>query len=100
MTAIGGQPARAQHDMSRMSNAAVMLPLGIPFTRLGSATSWLPDSSPMHAHHFTVGDWSLMLHGAMNGQYDHQNGFRGAEQVGLIDWEMLMAAHRLAGGLG
>jgi hypothetical protein len=53
----------------------------------------------MRAHHFTVGDWSLMLHGTANVQYDHQNGFRGDEQVGLIDWEMLTAAHSLAGGL-
>src|SRR5439155_6105122 len=30
-------------------------PLGIPETRLGSGTSWLPDSSPMHASHFTLG---------------------------------------------
>src|SRR5213076_757292 len=29
-------------------------PLGIPETRLGSGTSWLPDSSPMHASHFTL----------------------------------------------
>ena len=40
-----------------------------------------------------------MLHGAANVQYDHQNGFRGDEQLGLIDWEMLMAARPVAGGL-
>ena len=53
----------------------------------------------MRAHHFAVGDWSLMLHGAANAQYDHQNGFRGDQQFGLIDWEMLMAARPLGGGL-
>jgi len=98
-TTVAGRGARAQHDMSRMTTNGPSLPIGIPFSRVGSATSWLPDSSPMRAHHFTVGDWSLMVHGAANVQYDHQNGFRGDRQFGLIDWEMLMAAHPLAGGL-
>jgi len=40
-----------------------------------------------------------MLHGAANAQFDHQNGFRGDQKFGLIDWEMLMAARPLAGGL-
>jgi len=92
-------PALAQHDMSHMMTSEPTLPLGIPLARVGSATSWLPDSSPMRAHHFAVGDWALMLHGAANAQYDHQDGFRGDEQLGLIDWEMLMAAHPLGGGL-
>ena len=38
-------------------------PLGIPETRMGSGTSWLPDDSPMHAAHFMLGRWALMLHG-------------------------------------
>jgi len=53
----------------------------------------------MHGHHFSAGAWSLMVHGAANAQFDHQNGFRGDRQLGLIDWEMLMAARPLAGGL-
>ena len=88
-----------QHDMHSMPGMQLTLPLGIPIARMGSATSWLPDSSPMRAHHFTAGDWSLMLHGAVYGQYDHQNGFRGAAEFGMIDWEMLMAARPLGGGL-
>jgi hypothetical protein len=99
ITAVVGVRARAQHDMAHMPATAPSLPLGIPLSRVGSATSWLPDSAPMRARHFTVGDWSLMLHGAANVQYDHQNGFRGDRQFGLIDWEMLMAARPLAGGL-
>lgn len=97
--ALTGERVDAQHDMSHMTSTTPSLPLGVPLSRVGSATSWLPDSSPMHAHHFSVGNWSLMLHGAANVQYDHQNGFRGDEQFGLIDWEMLMAARPLAGGL-
>ena len=98
-TTIAAPRARAQHDMSHMTASGLTLPLGVPFSRVGSATSWLPDSSPMRAHHFVVGDWSLMLHGAATLQNDRQNGFRGDQQLGLIDWEMLMAAHPLAGGL-
>ena len=98
-TTIAWQPAQAQHDMSHMSPTQPVFPLGIPLSRLGSGTSWIPDASPMRGGHFTVGDWSLMLHGAVYGQYDHQNGFRHESQRGVIDWEMLMAMHSLAGGL-
>ncbi len=99
VTTVASGVASAQHDMSHMATNGPSLPLGLPFSRVGSGTSWLSDSSPVRAHHFTVGDWSLMLHGAANLQYDNQNGFRGDQQFGLIDWEMLMAAHPLAGGL-
>ena len=63
LLAGGVSPAHAQmhmqHPMSRPE-----APLGIPETRLGSGTSWLPDSSPMHASHVTLGAWTLMLHGS------------------------------------
>jgi hypothetical protein len=96
---IGNRPVRAQHDMAHMPGMAAAPPLGIPLSRFGSGTSWLPDSSPMHGGHVSLGEWSLMLHGAAYGQYDHQNGFRGTSEGGLIDWEMLMAMRSLAGGL-
>src|SRR5947207_9826625 len=73
-------------------------PLGIPETRLGSGTSWLPDSSPMHASHFTLGAWTLMVHGSAFLQYDRQGGTRGEDQVALLDWAMLAASRSLAGG--
>src|SRR5690349_17931956 len=38
-------------------------PFGIPMSRMGSGTSWLPDASPMRAYHFMSGGWALMLHG-------------------------------------
>ena len=96
---LAANPVLAQHDMRHMTSGTdSLLPLGIPLSRLGSGTSWLPDSSPMHAHHISVGDWVLMLHGVAYGQYDHQDGFRGATQTGLLDWEMLEAVHQFAGG--
>src|SRR2546425_9853577 len=38
--------------------------------REGSGTSWMPDSSPVYAHHFMAGDWMLMLHYATTLGYD------------------------------
>jgi len=96
---IAGQSTLAQHDMSQMPGMAPAMPLGIPLSRLGSGTSWLPDASPKRGLHVSLGDWGLMLHGAAYGEYDHQNGFRHEAKPGLIDWEMLMAMRSLAGGL-
>ena len=73
-------------------------PLGIPMSRMGSGTSWMPDASPMHAKHYDVGGWDGMLHGVLYGYYDKQNGPRGTDQWGSVNWAMLMAAHPLSGG--
>src|SRR3989449_7725668 len=73
-------------------------PLGIPETRMGSGTSWLPDDSPMHAAHFMLGRWALMLHGVGFFQYDWQGGSRGSNQVGLVNWAMAAASRPLGGG--
>lgn len=85
--------------MPGMAGSVPALPLGIPLSRLGSGTSWLPDASPMYAAHRAASGWMLMLHGAAFGQYDHQGSVQGDTQLGLTDWEMLMALHGLAGGL-
>jgi hypothetical protein len=73
-------------------------PFGIPMTRMGSGTAWLPDASPMRAWHFTAGSWMLMVHGDAFLQYDHQGGPRGAEQLGSINWGMIMAMRPVEGG--
>jgi len=72
--------------------------LGIPMTRTGSGTSWLPDSTPMYAHHIMAGGWELMLHGNVFLQEDRQLSRRGSSQFGSVNWGMLMAQHNLAGG--
>src|SRR4051812_17803122 len=88
----------AMHDDHDM--AAMMIgPLGISHLRMGSGTSWLPDSSPMHANHKMLGDWTVMLHGVAFGAYDHQGTQRGANQLGIVDWEMAMAMRRIGTGL-
>lgn len=74
-------------------------PLGIPMTRMGSGTSWLPDASPMRAYHFMPDGWMLMVHGDVDLYYDHQGTRRGDEQVGSTNWAMLMAMHGLGRGM-
>ncbi|HET7275872.1 MAG TPA: hypothetical protein VFI91_11960 [Longimicrobiaceae bacterium] len=98
--------ARAQHEghggmpADTMDHAAMMAPgpLGIPQTREGSGTSWLPDASPMYAIHSQAGPWSLMLHGNLFLQYINQGSERGDEQFGSINWVMGMGKRPLAGG--
>lgn len=85
---IMARPAVAQHAG----------PLGIPEMRMGSGTSWLPDSSPMHAAHYMVGKWTVMVHGLGFFQYDWQGGARGSNQVGLTNWAMGMATRQVSGG--
>ena len=67
-------------------------------TRMGSGTAWLPDASAMRAWHFLAGSWMLMVHGDVFLQYDHQGGPRGADQLGSINWGMLMAMRQVGGG--
>jgi hypothetical protein len=73
-------------------------PFGIPMTRMGSGTTWLPDASAMRAWHFMAGRWMMMLHGDVFLQYDHQGSPRGADQLGSINWGMLMAMRQVGGG--
>ena len=87
----------AQHEGHAMPGPAPG-PLGIPDTRIGSGTAWLPDASPMHAAHFTAGAWTLMVHGLVAPLYDWQGGPRGDDQVNLTNWGMLSAQRPLGGG--
>jgi hypothetical protein len=76
-------------------------PLGIPMTRMGSGTSWLPDDAPMHADHAMAGGWQFMLHYLAFATYDHQQSDRdidGSSQVNGLDWFMGMALHDVGSG--
>ena len=66
--------------------------------REGSGTSWMPDSSPVYAHHLMAGDWMLMLHYAATVGYDDQWSDRGSRRVASTNWLMGMASHPLLGG--
>ena len=97
-TAAG--PLQAQMDMQHpmQMNAGPLGPLGIPESRMGSGTSWLPDASPMHATHRMLGRWTLMLHGRAFFQYDWQGGSRGSDQAGIVNWAMGAATRPLGAG--
>src|SRR2546426_8950891 len=90
-------PLRAQMHMQHPMEMPAG-PLGIPETRMGSGTSWLPDASPMHAAHYMLGRWTLMLHGKGFLQYDWQGGSRGSSQLGIVNWGMAAASRPLGGG--
>jgi hypothetical protein len=74
-------------------------PLGISMERMGSGTTWIPDAVTLPSRHLTMGTWDVMFHGFVFLQYDKQDGPRGDDQFGSLNWGMLMASHELAGGL-
>jgi len=84
------------------STASMTGILGIPMSRDGSGTSWLPDASPMLANHFAAGAWDFMFHYRAFVYYDRQNDAdlarRGDDQFGSVNWAMLMAGRDLARG--
>jgi hypothetical protein len=66
--------------------------------RMGSGTTWIPDAAPIPSIYFAAGGWDITGHGFAFLQYDRQGGPRGDQQVGSLNWLMLMASHSLAGG--
>jgi len=94
---MGGMPM--DHDMGGMPMQHDMPgPLGIPMTRHGSGTAWLPDASPMAAFHLMKGGWMLMLHGNLFAGYDWQGSDAGDDKLISTNWLMAMASHDLVGG--
>lgn len=92
------EPRMPAADTTKMSDHMMTGPLGIPQTREGSGTAWLPDASPMYAIHAQAGAWSLMFHGNAFLQYIDEGGKRGESQLGSVNWLMGMASRPLAGG--
>ncbi len=87
--------------MAHGTHAMAPGPLGIPQSRLGSGTSWLPDAAPMHAEHLMAGSWQFMLHYQVFVDYDRQVSDRaidGNAQLNSINWFMGMASHPLGDG--
>jgi len=94
--ALAQQPATPMPGMNGM--AMVPEPLGVSMERMGSGTTWIPDAVPLPSRHFMTGQWDMMLHGFVFGEYDRQGGTRGQSQGGSLNWGMFMASHELAGG--
>jgi hypothetical protein len=87
--------------MGQMGGMHMMTPdpLGVSMDRMGSGTTWVPDAAPIPSLYFTApGHWDVTGHGFAFAQYDKQGGTRGGEQLGSLNWMMLMASHSLAGG--
>jgi hypothetical protein len=94
-----GQAEDQEHEHMDHAGAQVVAPaFRVPHGREGSGTSWLPDSSPVFAHHFVAGDWTLMLHYSAEAGYDVQWGDRGSSRFAAVNWIMGMASHPLLGG--
>lgn len=95
-------PLNAQDAQHRDAMAGMDMrpgPLGVPMTRQGSGTLWLPDAAPMHAEHASAGNWGFMVHGSEFVQYDRQvGGARGDTQFGAVGWVMGMASHPVGAG--
>ncbi len=86
-----------QADTQRMG-MSMAGPLGISMERAGSGTTWIPDAVILPSRHFMAGEWMVMLHGFLFGQYDYQDGPRGDEQWGSLNWAMIMADREVGGG--
>jgi hypothetical protein len=67
-------PSVAEHAPRRDRMSTV---LGTPRARMGSGTSWLPDSSPMYGLMTEARQWGLMLHGSGFAGYDWFGSERG-----------------------
>ena len=94
----GGVSVAAQEPHDAHAGHAQTGDQGIPATRDGSGTSWLPDESPMYAVHAQSKGWMFMGHGAAFLQYLRESGDRGNEQTGSINWLMGMARRDLGAG--
>ena len=64
----------------------------------GSGTSWLPEDTPLHGFPLQTGQWSVMVHGGVFGQFVQEFGQRGNYQLGSVNWVMGDANRPLAGG--
>ena len=86
------------HHAPEQHEEAVDAGLQFSHAREGSGTSWMPDASPVYAHHFSAGDWMLMLHYAGTVGYDDQWSDRGSRRAVSTSWVMGMASHPLLEG--
>jgi hypothetical protein len=92
-------PARLTAQHAGMMMMATPDPLGVTMDRMGSGTTWVPDAAPIPSVHFAAPrNWDVTGHGFAFLYYDKQDGPRGDEQIGSLNWMMLMASHTLGGG--
>ena len=97
---VANAQEHVHHDTAAAPAPAMTMtgPLGISMERMGSGTTWIPDAVRLPSHHVMAGQWMLMLHGWLFGQYTEQGGTRGGSQFGSLNWAMVMADRNLGGG--
>src|SRR6185369_6470294 len=66
--------------------------------RMGSGTSWQPDSSPMSMMHKQSGEWLLMFHYNFVAGVNSQGGPRGVTKFESANWFMPSAVRRAGPG--
>lgn len=79
------------HEMSMQSSINV----ADPMSRESSGTAWVPDSTPIYAKMFMLGDDMLMLHGAIFPRYTNVSTQRGDDRIDAPNWIMAMFSHSL-----
>ena len=67
-------------------------------SRDASGTAWLPETTPMYGLHWQLGAWQAMGHGKVFAQFLYESGDRGSDQLGSINWVMLMARRQAGAG--
>ena len=70
----------------------------VPMGRMGSGTSWQPDSSPMPMLHKQSGEWLLMFHYNLTAGVNRQGGPRGVTKFESTNWFMPAAIRRAGPG--
>ena len=107
MPGMPGMDMTQRGDTSRMAMAGVQAhsplammigPAGVSMDRMGSGTTWIPDAVTLPSREKMMGKWMVMAHGFVFAQYDKQNGERGDDQFGSLNWAMLMVTRNVAGG--
>src|SRR6185312_4142490 len=91
IAAAQGAPRSSLGPMPMTGAAA--LPLGVPMSRVGPGTSWLPDSAREPNATFDLHGWNVMVGGSAFGQYDRQAGRHGGRRA---DDELRGAGRRAA----
>jgi hypothetical protein len=86
-------------DHMGMGHAGLMKgPLGLSRSRMGSGTSWLPESSPMYGLMAPLGEGGFMFHENVFAGYDWFGSDRGSKRFISVNSVMGMAWHPLGPG--
>lgn len=99
VVAIAQVPATPADPQAGHAQGHQMLgPGGLPLSRIGSGTSWIPENSLMRGVAPKAGDWTVMLMGNAFAQVLHEGGYFGESQGGSINWGMVMGQRRIGAG--